>query len=192
VLRETELASLLQATAQGDADAFGQLYGQLYPPVFSVIRAVLRDSAQAEEVAQEVLLEVWQLACRYDPGKGGPTAWVLTVARRRAIDRVRSVTAAATRERRDAAVTYPDQVSELVEAALESEQVRRCLARLSTVQREAIVLAFYDGHTYIQVADLLQVPLGTVKARIRDGLGKLRDAMAGGAVASPGRRPRAA
>jgi RNA polymerase sigma-70 factor (ECF subfamily) len=187
---ENDLGTLLQATARADADAFHQVYEQLYPPVFSVIRAVLRDAPQAEEVAQEVFLEVWQLACRYDPGRGGATAWVLTIARRRAIDRVRSVTAAANRERRLAAVTYPEPVSELVEATLESEQVRRCLAHLSTVQREAIVLAFYHGHTYLQVADLLQVPLGTVKARIRDGLGKLRDAMGGGPRRQPRRQPR--
>lgn len=187
-----DLAVLLQATAQGDHDAFNLVYEQLYDQVYSMIRAVLRDCSQSEEVAQEVLLEIWQIAFRYDPGKGGAIAWVLTIARRRAIDRVRSAAAAAGRERRTAVVSYQDQVSELVEDILECDQLRRCLGRLSTLQREAIVLAFYDGHTYLQVADMLQVPLGTVKARIRDGLNKLRAGMQSGAVPRPGRRARTA
>jgi len=181
---------LLEATARREHGAFNLLYEQLSAPVYAVICAVLRDPAQAEEVAQEVLLETWLVAFRYDSTKGHARAWVLTIARRRAIDRVRSAAAAEARERRTATVPYLDQVSDIVGDILEREQLRRCLGSLSNLQREAIMLAFYDGYTNLQVASMLRVPLGTAKARIRDGLIKLRHAMRDGAAA-PSRWSRA-
>jgi RNA polymerase sigma-70 factor (ECF subfamily) len=177
------LDMLLEATARREHGAFNLVYEQLSAPVHAVIRAVLHDPAQAEEVAQEVLLETWQVAFRYDSTKGHAKAWVLTIARRRAIDRVRSAAAAEARERRTATVPCLDQVSDIVEDILEREQLRRCLGSLSNLQREAVMLAFYDGYTNLQVADLLRVPLGTAKARIRDGLIKLRNVMQDGAAA---------
>jgi RNA polymerase sigma-70 factor (ECF subfamily) len=177
------LDMLLEATARREHGAFNLVYEQLTAPVHAVVRAVLRDPAQAEEVAQEVLLEIWLVAFRYDPAKGHAKAWVLTIARRRAIDRVRSSAAAEARERRAATVPYLDQVSDMVEGIMEREQLRRCLGALSDLQREAIMLTFYDGYTNMQVASLLRVPLGTAKARIRDGLIKLRNVMADGAAA---------
>jgi RNA polymerase sigma-70 factor, ECF subfamily len=184
---------LLEATARRDHGAYNLVYEQLSAPVYAVIRAVLRDPAQAEEVAQEVLLEIWLVAFRYDATKGHAKAWVLTIARRRAIDRVRSAAAAEARERRTAAMPYLDQVSDIVEDILEREQLRRCLDSLSDLQREAVMLTFYGGYTNLQVASALRVPLGTAKARIRGGLIKLRNVMADGAVA-PSRwsRPRPA
>jgi RNA polymerase sigma factor (sigma-70 family) len=107
------LDMLLEATARREHGAFNLVYEQLSAPVYAVIRAVLRDPAQAEEVTQEVLLEIWQVAFRYDSTKGHAKAWVLTIARRRAIDRVRSAAAAEARERRTATVPYLDQVSDL-------------------------------------------------------------------------------
>jgi RNA polymerase sigma-70 factor (ECF subfamily) len=184
------LDMLLEATARREHGAFNLVYEQLSAPVYAVIRAVLRDPAQAEEVTQEVLLEIWQVAFRYDSTKGHAKAWVLTIARRRAIDRVRSAAAADARERRTAMVPYLDQVSDIVEDILEREQLRRCLGSLSSLQREAIVLAFYDGYTNLQVASMLRVPVGTAKARIRDGLIKLRNVMQDGAAA-PSRWSRA-
>jgi RNA polymerase sigma-70 factor (ECF subfamily) len=181
------LDMLLEATARREHGAFNLVYEQLSAPVYAAIRAVLRDPAQAEEVAQEVLLEIWQVAFRYDSTKGHAKAWVLTIARRRAIDRVRSAAAAEARERRTATVPYMDQVSDIVEDILEREQLRRCLGSLSKLQREAIMLAFYDGYTNLQVASMLRVPLGTAKARIRDGLNKLRNVMQDGAAAARGR-----
>ena len=184
------LDMLLEATARREHGAFNLVYEQLSAPVHAVIRAVVRDPAQAEEVAQEVLLEIWLVAFRYDSTKGHAKAWVLTIARRRAIDRVRSVAAAEARERGAATVPQEDQVSDIVEDILEREQLLRCLGSLSNLQREAIMLTFYDGYTNLQVASMLRVPLGTAKARIRDGLIKLRNVMQDGAAA-PSRWSRA-
>jgi RNA polymerase sigma-70 factor (ECF subfamily) len=172
-----DLDLLLESAGRGDHDAFDRVFERLSAPVYGVIRAMLRDPAQAQEVAQEVFLEIWQLASRFDASKGRATAWVLTIARRRAIDRIRSAAAATGREQRTATAPFPDQVSDLVEDILEREQLRCCLLSLSSTQREAIMLAFYGEHTYLQVAAMLGVPAGTAKSRIREGLSKLRDGM---------------
>ena len=127
---------------------------------------------------QEVLLEVWRTASRFDPAKGGAATWVLTIAHRRAVDRVRSEAAAAGREQRASQVPdASDAVADSVEATLDAELLRRCLEGLSDVQRESITLAYYGGYTYPEVAKLLEVALGTIKSRIRDGLNRLRDCL---------------
>ena len=139
---------------------------------------MLRDPAQSEEVTQEVLLELWRTAVRYDSDKGSATAWALTIARRRAIDRVRRTAASSAREQQAAmAAASWDQTNEAVEDILDGERLLRCLDQLSDLQQEAITLAFYGGHTYSEVASILGAPLGTVKARIRDAVIKLRDCM---------------
>jgi RNA polymerase sigma-70 factor, ECF subfamily len=169
---------LMSAVAGGDHAAFDQLYDRMSASVFGLVRRVLRDQAQSEEVAQEVFLEVWRSAPAYDSSRGTPATWVLTMAHRRAVDRVRSAQAAADRETRAAArdVERPfDEVSEAVHDRLERDEVRAALASLSDLQRQAVQLAFYGGYTYVEVSELLGVPLGTVKTRIRDGLIRLRD-----------------
>ncbi|MFF4660876.1 sigma-70 family RNA polymerase sigma factor [Streptomyces sp. NPDC001381] len=175
-----DLDEVMGAVALGDQSAFAVLFDAVAAPVLGVAHAVLRDRAQSEEVAQEVLVEVWRTAPRYRPERGTAVNWVLTLAHRRAVDRVRSAQAAAAREHRaglrDRMREY-DEVTEQVEARLEREQVRRCLRTLTEIQREAVELAYYRGMTYRQVAETLSVPLGTVKTRLRDGLIRLRDCL---------------
>jgi len=174
-----DLAGLLALVSRGDHAAYEQVYAALAGPVYGVIRQVLRDHAQSEKVAQEVLLEIWRAASSFDPARGTAAAWALTIAHRRAVDRVRSETACSRREQKAAADTGPDGggVAEIAEASLDRVRVRRCLDGLSELQRESITLAYYSGYSYPQVAQLLGVALSTVKTRIRDGLIRMRDCL---------------
>ena len=172
------LDELLQRVARGDQQAFEVFYGQVAGPVYGMVRRAVRDPAQSEEVTQEVLVEVWRTASRFDPERGSAMSWVLAMAHRRAVDRVRSAQSAADRDDRAGRAAQQrayDEVAEQVEIRLEQEQVRRGLATLTGLQREAVTLAYYGGYTYREVAELLDVPLGTVKTRLRDGLIRLRD-----------------
>ena len=174
------LDDLLRRVARGDAAAFELLYDRVAGSVFGVIRRVLRDPAQSEEVAQEVLVEVWRTATRFDadarqrldldPHDGPPTG-----------DRPGALGPGGPRPRGAGRPPRPrpafDEVVDTVETRLEQEQVRRCLQGLTDLQRESVTLAYYGGHTYREVAELLDVPLGTVKTRMRDGLIRLRDCL---------------
>ncbi|MET7621068.1 sigma-70 family RNA polymerase sigma factor [Streptomyces sp. NPDC005408] len=175
-----DLQQLLGLVARGDQEAFSRLYDAVCGPVLGLVRAVLRDPAQSEEVTQEVLIEVWRSSARFQPSRGSAMTWILTLAHRRAVDRVRSAQAATDRERRAALLEQTpayDEVTEQVEARLEREQVRRCLRTLTELQRQSVTLAYYRGLAYREVAELLAVPLGTVKTRLRDGLIRLRDCL---------------
>ena len=175
-----EIDGLLVAVARGDDASFARLYDLLVPRVFGLARRVLRDPAQAEEMAQEVLVEVWRTANRFDPERGSGLSWVLTIAHRRTVDRVRSEQASADRLHKvgaaSAQIPY-DEVADQVGTRLERQQVRHCLDGLTELQREAITLAYYGGHTYREVATLLGTALPTVKTRMRDGLIRLRDCL---------------
>jgi len=176
----SEIDTLLRGVARGDDAAFARLYDLLAPRVFGLARRVLRDPAQAEEMAQEVLVEVWRTASRFDPARGSGLSWVLTIAHRRTVDRVRSEQAASDRMQKVAAASVHvpyDEVADQVGTRLERQQVRRCLDGLTTLQREAITLAYYGGHTYREVATLLDAALPTIKTRMRDGLIRLRDCL---------------
>jgi RNA polymerase sigma-70 factor (ECF subfamily) len=173
---------LLSAVAGGDRGAFAELYDLVSPTVFGLVRSVVRDRAMAEEVTQEVFAQVWRLAPRFEPSAGSATAWVHTLAHRRAVDRVRSEQASRRRIERAGRLSAvpPDEPDEAVVEGLDRQRVRAALAGLTERQRRAIELAYYGGHTYEEVAVLLDIPTGTAKTRIRDGLIRLRDALGAG------------
>jgi RNA polymerase sigma-70 factor (ECF subfamily) len=170
--------TLLAQIAGGDQAAFGALYDEISPRVFGLIRRLLVDHAQAEEVTQEVFLEIWQNAARYEPGKGGASTWILTMAHRRAVDRIRSSQSGRDRDVkigiRDYVSDY-DNVAEAVETTIEHERVKEAMSQLTELQRQAVTLAYYGGYSHSEVATMLSVPIGTVKTRLRDGMIRLRD-----------------
>ena len=174
------LESRLHRVARGDQLAFDTVYAQLVGPVFGMVRRILRDPAQAEEVAQEVMVELWRTAGRFDAERGSVQAWVMAMAHRQAVDCVRSTDVGSRREEFAAQHQHEtpyDEVAEAVETRLDQQRVRRCLGSLTDLQRESVILAYYGGYTYPQVSKLLDVPLGTVKTRMRDGLTRLRDCL---------------
>ena len=175
-----DLGALLTRSARGDESAFAELYDATAARVHGLVVRVVRDRAQSEEVTQEAFLDIWRHCTRFDPAKGSPLSWMLTIAHRKAVDRVRSAEASKVRE-----VTYEtttaerehDSTLERVEVRLDQERVRRALATLTDTQRGAVELAYLGGHTHTEVATLLGIPLGTAKTRIRDGLIRLRDTL---------------
>jgi len=175
-----QLPGLLAAAARGDQQAFAQLYDLTSARVYGMVLRVVRDRAQAAEVTQDVYLQVWSEAARFDPEAGAALAWLLMIAHRRAVDRVRA--AQSTTRREDRYVTAQterpyDQVAEQAHANLDAQRVRRMLEELTEVQRQALQLAYFGGYTHREVADLLHIPVGTAKTRIRDGLIRLRDTL---------------
>lgn len=182
-LESTEPASkeeLLSRVAKGDEAAFGELYDQTAPRVLGLVKRLLVDHSQSEEVTQEIFLEIWQTASRYEPGRGGALTWIMTMAHRRAVDRIRASQAGRDRDSRigirDLEVEY-DHVAETVEVRIEHERVEKAMTRLTQLQRQAVTLAYFGGYSHSEVAEMLHVPLGTVKTRLRDGMIRLRDEM---------------
>lgn len=177
------LTDLLTRSATGDQSAFAELHDAVAPRIYGLVLRVLRDHAQAEEVCQEVLLEMWRTAARFDAARGSALAWTMTIAHRKAVDRVRSAEASSRRDTRytDSSheVAY-DVTAEAATASADGRRVAAALANLVEGQRTALTLAYFGGYTHMEVADRLGIPLGTAKTRIRQGLIGLRNALGPG------------
>lgn len=180
-----DLAALMRRSARGDEAAFAALYDAASARVYGLAVRVVRDPAQAEEVAQESFLEMWRTASRYDPDRGSAMSWMLTIVHRRAVDRVRAAESSTRRDTayhdRNRPVSH-DETAEAATASLEAQRVRSALATLTPVQREAVELSYLRGYTHTEIARMLDLPVGTAKTRIRDGLIRLRDTMGVGNV----------
>ena len=174
------LADLLQRAGRGDQEAFATLYDAVVSRLHGLVLRVVRDPAQAEEVTQEAMVEIWRQSARFDPALGSPLSWLMTIAHRRAVDRVRSAEATS---RRDTSyhlqnqVTEHDSTAEEATQNLEARRVRQALRSLTDTQRGALELAYFGGYTHNEVSTMLGIPLGTAKTRIRDGLIRLRDTL---------------
>ncbi|WP_185091077.1 ECF RNA polymerase sigma factor SigK [Gordonia oryzae] len=177
---DTTLPDLLARIADGDSAAFAEFYDRTGDRVYGMILRVLRDPGYSEETAQEVFLQVWRSADKFDPAAGSALSWLITLAHRRAVDRVRSEVAGDRREttysQATATVSF-DQVADAVEVREARERVINCLGSLTDIQRESVSLAYYRGLTYREVAEELSVALPTIKSRIRDGLARLRECL---------------
>ena len=170
-------------SARGHAGAFAELYDLTVRRIHGVVLRVLRSPEHAEEVTQEVYVEVWQQSGRYTPAKGSVIAWITTMAHRRAVDRVRSVSSEVTRDHRYAYESVDpeiDRVWDRVAQRHDVERVREALQLLTSIQQQALSLAYFDGLTQSQIAAYLDLPLGTVKTRIRDALKRLGEILGGG------------
>jgi RNA polymerase sigma-70 factor (ECF subfamily) len=177
---ETEI-ELLRRTGKGDRQSFEQLYDRFSGVLFSTAYRVLNSPEAAEDVLQDVFIQIWEKAPLYDPERGKPLTWAVTLTRNKAIDRLRSV---QRRNRLQDDVEREAQSSEqfdernsldAVESVEKGKLVRDAIKRLSDDQRQAIELAFFSGLTQTEIAERLGEPLGTIKARIRRGMMKLRD-----------------
>ena len=174
------LGALLKRAGRGDQQAFAELYDATSARVYGLAVRVVRNPAQAEEVAQEAYLEVWRSAGRFDPAQGSAVSWLLTIVHRRAVDRVRSAEAASRRDEtyhHQNHTTPHDSTSDQAQSAMEARRVRGAMKTLTQIQREALELAYFGGYTHSEVATMLDIPIGTAKTRIRDGLIRLRDAL---------------
>jgi len=174
------LADLLGRSARGDTEAFARFYDATSARAYGLALRVVRDPAQAEEVTQEVFLDVWRQSGRYDAARGSAMGWLLTIVHRKAVDRVRSAEASSRRDATYHQQNQPvahDATAEAAHASLEARRVRGALGALTEVQREAVELAYFGGYTHTEVATMLDLPVGTAKTRIRDGLIRLRDTM---------------
>jgi RNA polymerase sigma-70 factor (ECF subfamily) len=175
-----ELDALLRQVARGDSAAFATVYDLTKARVYGLVTRVVRDPGYGEETTQEVYLEVWRSASQYDPAKGSPLAWLLTIAHRRAVDRVRAEQAGSNRESRYGAASAEPAADVVADSAIagdERRRVARCLDALSDAQRQCIELAYYQGLTYSEVSQRLAANLSTIKSRIRDALRGLRNCL---------------
>jgi RNA polymerase sigma-70 factor, ECF subfamily len=172
---------LLRGVAGGDEQSLSVLYDRYRLILFGLILRILHSRAEAEDVLQEVFLQVWRRAPDFDENRGRPFTWLVTMARSRAIDRLRSL---GSRERTalEAARDVADSISDAADDAVKSEQseiVRSALRELPEDQRRTLLLAYFEGLTQSEIARRLDTPLGTVKTRMRSGMIRLRELLGG-------------
>ena len=171
---------MLKRASRGDEAAFAEFYDATSARAYGLALRVVRNPAHAEEVTQEAYIDAWRASTRFDPARGSAAGWLLTIVHRKAVDRVRSVESATIRDETWQRETRPidhDETSDAAHSSLEAARVRGAVATLTDVQREAVELTYFGGYTHTEVATMLDVPLGTAKTRIRDGLIRLRDLM---------------
>ncbi|MFJ7244411.1 sigma-70 family RNA polymerase sigma factor [Kitasatospora sp. NPDC098652] len=174
---DVAVEQLLMRVAGGDPRAFDQLHDAIGAALFLIVLRVVRDRGHTQDVVQEVLLEIWRKAHHFQPARGTAMAWIATIAHRRAVDRVRTERAAHERDLRAALLERPvpvEDISEQIEHLLALQRVRDGLDALTDLQRQAVVLAYYHDCSHQEIADLLRLPLGTAKSRVRDALLRLR------------------
>lgn len=174
---QVEDVELLRAVQRGDETALASLYDRYRSILFGLILRILHSRPEAEDVLQDVFIQVWQRAASFDETRGKPFTWLVTLARSRAIDRLR-VLESRGRTATEAARELVDEVSDAVADTMRSEQsaiVRGALAQLSEEQRQTLLLAYFEGLTQSEIARRLDEPLGTVKTRMRAGTIKLRE-----------------
>jgi RNA polymerase sigma-70 factor (ECF subfamily) len=173
-------AELLRRTAAGDADAFSQLYDRTSRVLFALARQILRNDTAAEDLLQDVYVQVWDRAGSFDASLGRPITWLMTLTRNRAVDRLRSS------QRFERMIETVQGEAELAGGAFENEpemhadrrqMIRDALKGLSAEQRQALDMAFFGGLSQAEIAEKLNVPLGTIKARMRRGMMQMRDAL---------------
>ncbi len=179
---ETQYVALLDRLAGGDESALAELYDQTSPRVFGLALGILRDRDSAEEATLDTYLSVWSRAATYEPARGSPMAWILTIARSKAIDLLRSRARRGEKHRALETLASLEGPPPTPEAAVvhteRCAQVRAALGSLPREQRVAIQTAYFGGLSHSEVAAALGEPLGTVKSRIRLGLSSLRRALA--------------
>ena len=177
----THLGALLRKCARGDDSAFAAFYDATSSRAWGLALRVVRNRAHAEEVLQEAYLRAWRQSSRFDPNRGRAESWFLTIVHRTAVDRVRSAEASTRREQhyteRSQTIPESDATASAVQQTLEARRVQGALAALTELQRQAVELAYWGGYTHTEVAGLLDIPVGTAKTRIRDGLIRLRDTL---------------
>jgi len=172
----------LEGMARGEHGALAELYDRHGRLVYSLALRVLRDQGDAEDVVQDVFSQAWRQASRYESSRGPVVAWLMNLARSRAIDRLRSRRARPETGADDAEVARMPDLAPPIDDQLalsdQAERIRAAVEQLSLLQRVAIELAFYEGLTHVEIAERLELPLGTVKTRIRQGLSKLKERLA--------------
>lgn len=173
----------LDRMVRGDQDGLAAIYDRHGRLVYSLAFRIVRDQSDAEDIVQEVFSQAWRQASRYDASRGSVLGWLLTLTRSRAIDRLRGRRARPEPSGNEAVLNdIPDPAAPAdaqAASAVQATQIRAALDGLTVLQRVAIELAFYEGLTHAEIAERLELPLGTVKTRIRQGLLKLRDRLAG-------------